>query len=256
MNYKNEAVFDLANSIYQTKALNNKFYELWMSKKLNHQQLVIFAINFYEHVAPTVDRLCLSFMKSNDTEIRKKLVENMADEIGIDGRAHPELLKEFLCALLEKTANKNISFEEIPRSLINKATINLIEGGSDLFFHEHPAVACGAVLAQEWHAYPQLVNLYEGARNYMSLFELEDFHDKCEYFYIHIGSAEKEHKKQSVWTAARCVIDEETFNLLKFGFDSYVNLLSEYWDSLYHSIVGNDLISTSLAATTKDVELV
>ena len=94
-------------------------------------------------------------------------------------------------------------------------------------------MGCGALLAQEWHAYPQLVKLYEGARNYMHLFGLEEFHELCEYFYIHIGTAEKEHKEQSILINAKIVKNNASFDRLKYGFNSYVSLLSNYWNALY-----------------------
>jgi hypothetical protein len=37
--------------------------------------------------------------------------------------------------------------------------------------------------------------LYEGSRQYIDVFEtLDEFHEYCEYFYVHIGEAEKDHR--------------------------------------------------------------
>src|SRR5262249_6837848 len=115
------------------------------------------------------------------------------------------------------------------------ATWQLVERGRALF-GSREEVACGALLAQEWHAYPQLVKLYEGARNYLGYFQLEEFHESCEYFYIHIGEAEKEHKEQSILSAARTCRDEQQLALLEGGFTAYLGLLANYWDSLYLAV--------------------
>ncbi len=232
-----DKILSLANGIYQTKAVNNSFYELWMSKQLNLQQLIIFSVNFYDHVSPTVDRIIKSFIRVKDIESRKNLIENISDEIGLHGKPHTELLRIFLNALLTKIANKEIDIDNLSRSVKTKETERLIEEGDTLFFHEDEEIGCGALLAQEWHAYPQLVKLYEGARNYMSLFGLEEFHEFCEYFYIHIGAAEKEHKIQSIFINAKIIKNNESFEKLKYGFDSYLNLLSKYWEALYQSII-------------------
>ena len=115
-------------------------------------------------------------------------------------------------------------------------TTTLIAAGRELFSSADPARVCGALLAQEWHAYTQLVNIYEGVRNYRDLFELEEFHDHCGYFYLHIGAAEKEHKVHSVSTAAQMCPGDRELESLREGFEGYLDLLADNWDQLFKEI--------------------
>ena len=129
-----EKIILLANSIHQSNAVSNKFYELWMTEKLNYKQLAIFAVNYYYRVSPTVDRIIMSLIRVNDIEARKNMVENIADEIGLRGKPHPELLKIFLNALLTKTAKRKIELDQISRDIKTRETKNLVEKGKRFIF--------------------------------------------------------------------------------------------------------------------------
>jgi uncharacterized protein len=61
-----------------------------------------------------------------------------------------------------------------------------------------------------------LLKLYEGSRTYAPLWsDPEEFHEACEYFYIHIGEAEKEHKIQSLVSTGQYVHFDEDLKLVK-----------------------------------------
>lgn len=113
-----------------------------------------------------------------------------------------------------------------------------MERGAALFGDENVRVGCGALLAQERHAYAQLVYLYEGARNYMHHFALEEFHEHCEFFCIHIGAAEKEHKVHAVSSSAALCSTEEDLVSLGHGFNSYLELLADFWLELAEPVGG------------------
>ncbi|MGB9278892.1 MAG: hypothetical protein WCB57_02210 [Pseudonocardiaceae bacterium] len=51
------------------------------------------------------------------------------------------------------------------------------------------------------------------------------FHEACEYFYIHIGEAEKEHKAEA---SAVCQ-SEADFDVGAAGFNRFINLTARYW---------------------------
>ncbi|MGH3430037.1 MAG: hypothetical protein ACRDQZ_21125, partial [Mycobacteriales bacterium] len=91
-------------------------------------------------------------------------------------------------------------------------------------------VVQGALLAQEWLAYSMLVRLYEGVRHYKSFYlSEEEFHEACEYFYVHIGEAEKEHKIQAVRSAAQICTDETDLDMVRGAFQNFLGLTEQYW---------------------------
>jgi Iron-containing redox enzyme len=229
----------LAESVQGHPALNNDFYKLWMSTKLPGSHVEVFARNYYERVKHTPDRIALAFLHMTDMEARAETVENLYDEMG-HGNAkgvHVNLLRRFFEALLSRLYGREIDFGELQAPVL-ASTRTLISDAESLFGSPHPPLACGALLAQEWHAYTQLVYVYEGARNYMDLFGEEEFHELCEYFYIHIGWAEKEHRIHSLSTAATMCRNEDDLVHLKVGFDRYLALLAANWEEIYREIDG------------------
>lgn len=226
-------VRSLARHINSNRAIDNDFYKLWMSRKLSARQLEIFAANYFHRITPTVSRLARAFVSTEDLVSRAHLVRNISDELGHGDpkSAHINILRRWLDSLLLKQAG--VDFDTVlERTPILAATKALTEGSLKLCSGPAP-LANGAILAQEWHAYRQLVNLYEGFRNYMDDYDLEDFHNHSEYFYIHIGWAEKEHKDQSLETAVRSCHSEADLALLKQGFTEFLDLLAAFWNSLY-----------------------
>jgi hypothetical protein len=226
--------------VYRHPALNNAFYELWQSDELPAEQVEIVARNFYAQVAPTADRIALVFLRMapEDVEARAETIENLNDELGLGdpGKVHTVLLKDFFSALLSHLHGRTVAFEEIDPTVL-PATRRLVDQGARLFGDERVQVGCGALLAQEWHAYPQLVYLYEGARNYLHRFGgLEEFHEHCEYFYLHIGAAEKEHKLHSVSTAASLCRTPQELEALEYGFTAYLDLLAGFWQELHEAV--------------------
>ncbi|WP_199865266.1 hypothetical protein [Frankia sp. EI5c] len=73
--------------------------------------------------------------------------------------------------------------------------------------------------------------MYEGVRNYKSYYSSEEeFHEHCEYFYVHIGEAEKEHRIQAVESAAPQVCADATdLARVQAGFDGFLDLTVHYW---------------------------
>jgi pyrroloquinoline quinone (PQQ) biosynthesis protein C len=229
----------LAESVKGHPALNNDFYKLWTSTRLPGGHVEIFARNYYERVKHTPDRIALAFLHMTDMEARAETVENLYDEMG-HGNAkgvHVNLLRRFFEALLSRLYGRPVDFAHLQAQIL-PSTRALITDAEGLFGSPHPSLACGALLAQEWHAYTQLVYVYEGARNYMDLFGEEEFHELCEYFYIHIGWAEKEHRIHSLSTAATMCRNEEDLAHLKHGFDRYLSLLAANWEEIYRKIDG------------------
>lgn len=232
-----DRIRDLAAGVTRHPALNNAFYELWMSRPLTADQVELFARNFYARVSESPNRIALAFLHMTDVRARVETVENLADEMGMGdpGRAHSVLLRRFFETLLSRLRRTEVGFDRLTAPVL-PSTRRLITESTRLFTSPAPAEVCGALLAQEWHAYTQLVNIYEGVRNYMPLFGLEEFHETCEYFYLHIGATEKEHKVHSLSTAAQMCRDEDDYRRLESGFNGYLDLLTANWDELYKEI--------------------
>jgi hypothetical protein len=230
-------ISQLTSGMAEHPALKNPFYELWMSAELPAAKVEIVARNFYERVLRTPERIALAFLSMDDVRSRAETIENLYDEMGHGDprKVHSVILRGLWETLLSKLHGRPVSFDEVdPRVL--PSTTRLIEGGEKVFASPHPQEACGALLAQEWHAYPQLVFLYEGVRNYRHLFGLEEFHENCEYFYLHIGATEKEHKVHSLSTAALACRTEADLDHLERGFTTYLDLLADNWAEIHEAV--------------------
>lgn len=230
-------VRELAEGCASHPALNNDFYKLWMGRVLTPRQVEVFAENFYARVKNTPDRIALAFLHMTDVTARVETVQNLADEMGMGDpkKAHSVLLRQFFDTLLTRLHGRPANFDSAAAPLL-KTTRDLITEGRRVFSSDNPAEACGALLAQEWHAYPQLVYVYEGVRNYMELFGIEEFHECCEYFYLHIGATEKQHKVHSLMTAAQMCRSEDDYRALERGFMTYLNLLADNWDEIHRTV--------------------
>jgi heme oxygenase-like protein len=232
-----ERIHTLARGCAGHPALRNAFYELWMSQPLSADQVEVVARNFYERVRRTPDRIALAFLHMTDLKARAETVENLSDEMGHGNAAkvHSVLLREFFESLLSRLRGRPVDFDGLAAPVL-ASTVRLVEAGEKVFSSPYPQEVCGALLAQEWHAYPQLVYLYEGVRNYRKYYELEEFHESCEYFYLHIGATEKEHKIHSLSTAAQMCHTSADIELLERGFYTYLDLLAENWAEIHAAI--------------------
>lgn len=229
----------LAHSCLDHPALNNGFYDLWRTQRLNLGQVELVGVKFYQHVAPTATRLSslLVTLPPSALRARSETVANINDELGHGDseHAHTRLLEAFFDSLLSRLAGvpTRLSDAEAP---VLPATRHLVTEGQKLFSGD-PHRGVGALLAQEWHAYPQLIYLYEGARNYIDAYDnIVDFHSNCDFFYIHIGGAEEEHMRHSLSTAGTTCETNEQLALITEGFYAYLTLLASYWDSLHDAV--------------------
>lgn len=237
-----DAIFNrirtLAERSSKHRALNNGFYDLWMAKRLPVEAVEIVARNFFARVSRTPDRIALAFLGMTDPAARAMTVRNLSDEMG-DGdslRIHSVLLRTFLEELLSRLRSMPVFLDEIDAPLL-PSTLQLISEGEKLFGNANPHVATGALLAQEWHAYPQLVFLYEGVRNYRDDFDsLQQFHEACEYFYLHLGATEKEHRVDALSTAVQSCSCAEDVEAIEEGFHAYLDMLAANWEELESAV--------------------
>ena len=234
-----QRVNSLAAGIFGTEAVYNSFFRLWCQQQLQPVELTGVAVNLYQHLAPTLRRIVALFSNINDGAMRHYLLRILNDEAGLaEGIPHVRLLENFLNTLLTMVSATPCQVTAyLDQGYETESTRTLVHDGYKLFAQPNTMTALGALLAQEWHAYPQLVYLYEGARNYQLQFAtLEQFHDACEYFYIHLGRTEKEHREQTSTLAASRVHTSSDWLALQEGFYAYSDLLINYWNSLTRAI--------------------
>ncbi len=232
-----DAVHALARGCAEHAALKNPFYELWLSETLQADEVDLIARNYYARVRRTPVRIALAFLHMTDNAARAETVENLYDEMGHGdpAKVHAVMLREFLETLLSRMRGHAVDLNVDDADLL-PSTRRLIKESERIFSSPHPQEVCGALLAQEWHAYPQLVYLYEGVRNYRKHFALEEFHENCEYFYLHIGATEKEHKVHSLSTAAKACKTPDDLMHLERGFTAYLDLLAENWTDVHRAL--------------------
>ncbi len=231
---------ELAVTVYKHAALNNSFYELWTSRRLELQQVAVFVRNYgeFNRAFPEVLATVLACTKNiaARTEYAKTLYSEMGN--GQYDKVHSVLFDAWAQSLAEQFgdrqklvwANLSAEFDALPQ------TYALIEGQKRIYAMDG-ATAAGAQLAQEWQAYTMETQLYEGARKYMGMWPTKDeFHEAAEFFYAHIGAAEKEHKLESLHAALEFDVDEASRARLVQGFNEQCRMFAEFWTAIGKAI--------------------
>lgn len=231
-------------------ALENAFYHEWMSRSLGIEELEVFARNYGAWVKSFPDALAFLIATTADLDAKGEYVKTLYSEMGYGNskKAHSVLLDSFFKELAGKLGQDfRLDRERLERAIeILPTTQALIEGEQELYRDVHRSI--GAQLALEWQAYTMLRKLYDGARKYLPLWSNPDeFHEACEYFYTHIGAAEKDHKEESLNAVKRYAVDEESLARITEGYDRHLELISNFWEGLYNAVLG--VSARSSAAT-------
>ncbi|MEU9116363.1 iron-containing redox enzyme family protein [Streptomyces sp. NPDC048483] len=227
-----KSVEALAASVHTSEALNNEFYDRWMGGPLTFPEVSVFAEQYLARTVNTSVMVALSVLNTSDLEARVECVKNLYSEYGNGdvSKAHLVLLESFLADLLSRLNGASVSAEEIRSVPALPTTSAFSSGQRALFESDDQRTVQGALLAQENLAYSMLTRLYEGVRNYKKVYSSDDeFHEACEYFYVHIGEAEKDHKAQAAISAAAVCRDEDDLAVVTEGFTGFVNLTVDYW---------------------------
>lgn len=238
-----EAITKLATSVHQHGALNNAFYERWMAAPLPFDDLAIFAKNYFARTRHTSTMVALSLLHTDNLSARVEIAKNLYSEYGYGQpqKAHIQLLESFLNDLLSRVAVAYRPVAKLSDDLILPSTRLFIEEQQALYTRRTDDNGCqrvlGTLLAQEWLAFSMLTRLYEGVRHYQHLYTSNDeFHEHCEYFYIHIGDAEKEHKIQAIRAATLECANDQEFAALADGFYDFLTLTEQYWNGIAHAM--------------------
>ncbi len=222
----------LTGSVFRHEALNNEFYRRWMGETLTYPEVRVFAVEYLSRTVQTSVMVALSVLQTEDRLARVECVKNLFSEYGNGDpeKVHLTLLENFLSNLLGRLAGRPVPIGEIYNSAPLKSTEAFSTGQRSLFASDDQRVVQGALLAQEWLAYSMIVKLYEGVHNYKSYYDSEEsFHEACEYFYIHIGEAEKDHKIQALESVSQVCQDEGDLQHVEAGFREFLRLTADYW---------------------------
>jgi pyrroloquinoline quinone (PQQ) biosynthesis protein C len=240
-----EVIKRLAESTPSHPALNNPFYDTWLTQRLGFEAAETFLANYCAWIATVTDQIARVFLATSDLRAKCETIKNLYSEMGMGDpeKTHVVMLRRFASALLSRLKGELVTIDERPERLL-PTTHRLIEVQQQLFGNAAPQVASGALLSQEWQAYSMLVKLYEGSRLYASLWPtLDEFHESCEYFYIHIGEAEKEHKIQSIKSASQYCHSDSDVALIQEGYHGFLDALANFWVGIHEAIRSGNTLS-------------
>lgn len=244
------ALGQLLGEITSEPALENDFYRRWMSGIFSIEELEIFARNYQAWVKSFPDALATLVSATDDLDAKGEYVKTLYSEMGYGNaqKAHSVLLDQFFEQLARKLGESGrLDRDRLEREIeLLPSTRDLIEGERKLYADAQ--MSFGAQLALEWQAYTMLRKLYDGARNYLPQWTNPDeFHEACEYFYTHIGAAEKDHKTESLNAVQRYSRDDESLGWIVEGYRRHLKLISDFWLGLYNAVT--ELPAKSSAAT-------
>jgi pyrroloquinoline quinone (PQQ) biosynthesis protein C len=212
-----------------------------MSRRFSIEALEIFARNYGAWVKAFPDALAVLVTTTDDLEAKTEYVKTLHSEMGYGDstKVHWVLLDSFFAQLAGKLGfDSRLERGRLEERLtLLNTTLELVEGERELY--SRPDEAFGAQLALEWQAYTMLRQLYEGARCYLPLWSnADEFHEVCEYFYVHIGAAEKDHKRESLNAVMRYAGDDERLNCIVRGYSRHLEMVATFWQGLHASIQG------------------
>ncbi|MGH9822794.1 MAG: iron-containing redox enzyme family protein [Blastocatellia bacterium] len=232
----NQTVEENLSKIGSHEALRNDFYREWMSRSLSIEELEVFARNYGAWVRSFPNALATLIVTTGDLEAKGEYVRTLYSEMGYgnNSKAHSILLDMFFRELGKRLGDSaRLEWKALERTIeVLPSTAALIAGELDLY--RDPERSTGAQLALEWQAYTMLRQLYDGARNYLQLWENPDeFHEACEYFYAHIGAAEKDHKEESLRALNRFASEGGSLQRVIEGYDRHLELIGKFWNGLH-----------------------
>ncbi len=230
----------LARTVYKHEALNNSFYEVWMSRRLELPQVAVFVRNYGEFNRAFPEVLATVLASTKNIAARTEYAKTLFSEMGYGDfdKVHSVLFDAWAESLAEQFGDRQklVWANLIAEQDALPQTFALIEGQKKLYAQDG-ATASGAQLALEWQAYTMETQLYEGARKYMGMWPTkDDFHESCEFFYAHIGAVEKEHKHESLTAALEFDVDEASRARLLAGFNEQNRLFAEFWGAIGKTI--------------------
>lgn len=231
-----DAIEALARSVHSSPALNNDFYSLWTSRPLGARQIAVFARNYGEFNRAFPEVLSVMISNTRNVAARTEYAKTLYSEMGYGNveKVHSVLFDSWLENLGNKLGEpETLCWENIERQVQPLPETQALIAGEKRMYGSDNATGAGAQLALEWQAYTMLRKLYDGALLYKPLWDDEDeFHESCEYFYAHIGAAEKDHKIESLNGARQFHVDAESRMRIQNGFHEHLRLFGGFWNAI------------------------
>ena len=138
----------LQQSISSYHLLLHPFYQSWTQGSISKKQLQEYATQYYVHVKAFPRYISATHSNCDDIEKRKILLENLADEEGLNGDPHPELWLRFAEGLevsREEISKKPTreSIKNVINTFLTAARSSYHEGLASLYAYEYqvPEVA-------------------------------------------------------------------------------------------------------------------
>ncbi|WP_240487324.1 iron-containing redox enzyme family protein [Actinomadura flavalba] len=227
----------MTGAVRRHPALENDFYRHWLSGPLPYAQVEVFAREFYARTIDTTVMIALSVLHTDDLAARVERVKHLYTEYGNGdpAKAHLLLLETMLTGLLGRLRDEPYTAAEL-RAGGRPETRAFGDARRALFTDADARVVRGALLAQEALAHSTTIRMYEGMRNYKHLYDEDDFHRACEYFYVHICEAAKTDLPGLVADAARVCRDEVDLAQVRRGFDGVLDLTAAYWGAVHRAM--------------------
>jgi pyrroloquinoline quinone (PQQ) biosynthesis protein C len=235
-----ESITAKLQRIGESPALQNRFYDQWMNSKLTLEEVDLFGCNYFQWVRYFPNALALLITATDNDKAKCEYGSTLYSELGYGNhrKVHSALLDQFLGKLEEKLRQQSGDQDQARPSVVLATTQELLQGEQALY--SDPLRSKGAQLALEWQAYTMLRKLYAGAQNYQYLWmDPDEFHEDCEYFYAHLGAAEKDHKAESLSALRSSEIRPDQVNVINAGYDEHLALIGRFWNGIAKAIDAN-----------------
>lgn len=235
-----ESITAKLQRIGESPALQNRFYDQWMNSTMALEEVDLFGSNYIQWVRFFPNALALLITATDNEQAKCEYGSTLYSELGYGNhlKVHSTLLDQFLGKLKEKLRQQAGVQDQTPPPGLLGTTQELIQGEQALY--GDPLRSKGAQLALEWQAYTMLRKLYAGAQNYQHLWmDPDEFHEDCEYFYAHLGAAEKDHKTESLAALRNSEIQPDQVCIISAGYDEHLSLIGRFWNGIARAIDEN-----------------
>jgi pyrroloquinoline quinone (PQQ) biosynthesis protein C len=234
---------NLVNTIKNHRAVNNGFYDRWMTELFSIEEVGIFARNYWELNYRFPEALAALISNIDNIVARVEYTKTLFSETGNGcvNKSHSILFEDFCSNLSKVMGNESyLKIDNLKNTThLLPETLKLISEQKKLYSNNKYAIAAGAQLALEWQAYTMIMQLYEGARNYKHLWsDQNDFHEACEFFHVHLGEAEKAHKIESIKVTEKVIEEGGSYEDVEYGFKKHLDLIADFWEAISKNMTG------------------
>jgi hypothetical protein len=232
------------------EAVDNEFYNLWMSKSLNTQQLEIFLANYFARTLRTVERVFDAMKALIKPELMLKNpsyrasvfenLQNLSEEMGTHNpeKAHVVLLRDWINDLLKRTGSALYPIEDNYEKYLLNTTKAFSAVQKELYNDINPETVLAASYSQEVCAAKMLGNLKDGfLNNYGHLYkDLGELYQHSEYFAQHVFGVEEGHAEMAKSVIYNLCDNYEALERIEYSFNTFRDITISYWQGIANAI--------------------